>query len=84
MMNTVLGRMLYKYCCVYLDDIVVWGRSLHEVLERTKLIIKKIAEEGLILSGLKSEFGLKKVKLLGKTIANGNIYPGASKTQGLD
>ena len=37
-----------------------------------------------MLSGLKSEFGLKKVKLLGKTIANGCIYPGASKTAALD
>ena len=35
------------------------------------------------MSGLKSEFGLKKVKLLGKTISQGNIYPGASKVQGL-
>ena len=38
---------------------------------------------GLVLSGLKSEFGLKKVKLLGKTITDGKIYPGKEKAQGL-
>ena len=36
-----------------------------------------------MLSGLKSEFGLKKVKLLGKTITDGKIYPGRDKLQGL-
>lgn len=53
-------------------------------MDRTKLVIEKLAEEGLVLSGLKSEFGLRKVKLLGKTIAGGCIYPGASKTAALD
>jgi hypothetical protein len=33
----------------------------------------------LILSGLKSEFGLTKVKLLGKTVAGGKIYPGKDR-----
>lgn len=71
MMNRVLGKGLYKYCCVYLDDIIVWGTSLDEVLERCEEVINMLADEGLILSGLKSEFGLKRVKLLGRTISKG-------------
>ena len=35
------------------------------------------------MNGLKSEFGLRKVQLLGKTVCDGKLYPGVSKTQGL-
>ncbi len=80
MMNRTLGDALYNYALVYLDDIIVWGCTLEETLERTRTIINKLRDNGLVLSGLKSEFGLKKVKLLGKTIADGKMYPGFDKT----
>lgn len=83
MMNSTVGNLLYKTCCAYLDDLIVWGSTLKEVLQRTEEIINKLQEEGLILSGLKSEFGLTKVKLLGKTVAGGKIYPGKDRMQGL-
>lgn len=37
-----------------------------------------------MLSGLKSEFGLRKVKLMGKTIANGCIQLRVGKFAALD
>lgn len=83
MMNRTLGDALYHYALVYLDDIIVWGSTVEEVLQRTKTIISKLEANGLILSGLKSEFGLQKVKLLGKTVCNGIMYPGIDKVQGL-
>jgi hypothetical protein len=42
-----------------------------------------LKEEGLVLSGLKSEFGLTKVKLLGRTVGGGKLYPGKDRMQGL-
>jgi hypothetical protein len=83
MMNRTLGDVLYHSALVYLDDIIVWGATLEEVLQRTRAVIDKLEANGLILSGLKSEFGLTKVKLLGKTISNGVMYPGEDKLQGL-
>lgn len=53
------------------------------MLSRTEEVITKLQQEGLVLSGLKSEFGLTKVKLLGKTVAGGKIYPGKDRMQGL-
>ena len=38
-MNETLGSELYKSCLVYLDDIIVWGETLSEVLDRSKTII---------------------------------------------
>ena len=83
MMNTVLGSVLYKHCCVYLDDIIIWADTLEEVLSRTEHIIELLAQEGLVLSGIKSEFALREVSLLGKVIYDGCIYPGADRLQGL-
>lgn len=83
LMNRTLGSMLYKTAMVYLDDVIVWGRTLPEVLERARQVIAKLRDNGLIMNGLKSEFGLRKVKLLGKTVANGTLYPGVDKAQGL-
>ena len=68
MMNNALQKVLYRTCCVYIDDVIVWGKNLQEVLQRTEEVIQLLEADGLILSGLKSEFGLRKVKLLGKTI----------------
>lgn len=79
MMNSALGELLYKTCCVYLDDIVVWGSTLEEVLARTEAVVEKLKQEGLVLSGIKSEFGLTKVKLLGRTVTDGKIYPGRDR-----
>ena len=58
MMNTVLSQVLYKHCCVYLDDFIIWADTVEEVLTRTEHIIELLAQEGLVLSGIKSEFAL--------------------------
>ncbi len=39
MMNLALGDLLNKKACVYLDDIIVWGRTFEEVLSRTEEVI---------------------------------------------
>ncbi len=58
MMNKTLQEELYKIALVYLDDIIVWGKTIEEVLDNTRKIISKLEKNGLILSGLKSEFAL--------------------------
>ncbi len=35
-MNETLGAELYRTCLVYLDDIIVWGETLAEVLDRSE------------------------------------------------
>ena len=42
-MQRVLGELVGKTCLVYVDDIVVWGDTPEEVLERTQEIIERFA-----------------------------------------
>lgn len=58
MINYALPAVLYKDVCVYLDDVIVWGNSVEEVLHRTEEVIELLKVQGLILSGMKSEFAL--------------------------
>ena len=78
-MNKTLGSMLYREVIMYLDDLIVSGRTLAEVLERARRVIAKLRANGLVMNGLKSEFGLRKVGLLGKVVADGKLYPGFDK-----
>lgn len=79
-MNETLGDLLFKTCLVYLDDVVVFGEDFAETLKRAKEVIRRIVMKGLKLGGLKCEFFLKRVKVLGKVVENGDMFPDEEKT----
>ena len=39
----MLGELIGKTCLVYIDDVVVWGDTPEEVLERMQEIIELFA-----------------------------------------
>ena len=47
MMDTVLRKYLYKFCFVYMDDIVVFSKSLQEHLQHLKLIFEELKNYSL-------------------------------------
>ena len=53
------------------------------MIERTKRVLSLLKDDGLKLGGLKCYFLVKKVSLLGRTIAAGCKYPEEDKLQGL-
>ena len=83
MMNNVLHKYLYNTCFIYLDDIVVFASSVEELLDRVEQVVQALAEEGLKLSGLKSEFILTKMEILGHVVEDGKLFPKIDKLQGL-
>ena len=83
MMNNILRKQLFKTCFIYLDDIVVFASTVEELLGRVEDIILTLANEGLKLSGLKSEFILTKLEILGHVVEDGKLWPKTDKLQGL-
>ena len=73
MMNNILRKQLFKTCFIYLDDIVVFASTVEELLGRVEDIILTLANEGLKLSGLKSEFILTKLEILGHVVEDGKL-----------
>ena len=61
----------------------MFASTVEELLGRVEDIILTLANEGLKLSGLKSEFILTKLEILGHVVEDGKLWPETDKLQGL-
>lgn len=78
-MDNVLKEYLHKFCFVYMDDVVVFSKSLQEHINHLKLIFQKIKEFNLKIELDKCEFLSKNVEFLGHVITPEGVSPNPSK-----
>lgn len=78
-MDHILREYLYKFCFVYMDDIVIFSKSLQEHMHHIKLIFEKLQSFNLKMQLDKSEFLRKEVAFLGHIITPEGIKPNPSK-----
>lgn len=71
MMNDILEDALYVRCFVYIDDVVVFGKTQEEVIVNTKEVIGMIYADNLKLGCLKCEFMMQSVEILGHVVSKG-------------
>ena len=81
LMETVLAGLVRKICYVYLDDILIVGRTLEEHLENIARVLDRFQEAGLKLKPSKCHFLLKQIQYLGHTISDQGILPDANKVK---
>ncbi|GFY08216.1 hypothetical protein TNCV_1356271 [Trichonephila clavipes] len=62
-METVLGGLSYEACLVYLDDIIIVGRSFEEHLKNIRRVLQKLKEANLKLSPSKCHLGCERLEL---------------------
>ena len=74
LMSAVLGSSNYNDALCYLDDILVWGSSWEEHMERLERVLAKIQKSGLALSIGKCKFGLVEVEYLGCVVRRGMLH----------
>ena len=84
MMNSLLDELLYTICFVYVDDVIVFGENELECLQNTRRVLELIYKDNLKVSGVKCEFLLDRVEILGHVIENGRLYATVNKLQGLE
>ncbi len=70
-MNRLLGDLLYEKCFVYIDDLIIFGETEAECIANAKEVIARIFDDGLKLGGLKCEFLVQDVEVLGHIIKDG-------------
>jgi len=74
-MNIVLSGLTGSRCFVFLDDIVVYARSLAEHDTKLREVFDKIRENNLKLKPAKCEFLRKEVSYLGHVISDDGVLP---------
>ena len=82
-MQLALGDLVGSKCLVYLDDILVVGRSHDHLKENLRLVLSKLKSAGLYLNITKSKIAMSSVKYLGLQIDGEGIRPNTQKIQAM-
>lgn len=77
--NNALAGLTPQQCLVYLDDIIIYSKSLQEHINRLKNVFIKCRQANIKIQLDKSEFLHKSVKYLGHIITPDGVKPDPSK-----
>ena len=80
-MEAILRGCQWKTCLVYLDDIIVYGRTHQEHLVRLEEVLHRLQEAGLKLKPSKCHFFQEKLIFLGHQISAQGMTTDPSKTE---
>ena len=81
LMDLVLAGLQWSECLVYLDDIIVLGRSFEEHLKNLQSVLQRLRQAGLRLKLSKCLFFQHQVKYLGHIISREGVATDPAKTQ---
>ena len=81
LMDLVLAGLQWSECLVYLDDVIVLGRSFEEHLCSIRSIFERFRQSGLRLKLSKCHFFQQQVKYLGHIISREGIATDPAKTE---
>jgi hypothetical protein len=82
-MASKLTGLLYGKCLVYIDDIIVHGRTFEEMLERLALVLDRMKGANLKLQGKKCNFGCRAVLYLGHIVSKDGVSPDPEKIKAI-
>lgn len=73
LMECVLAGLTPGQCLVYLDDVIIFGATFQEHLNRLQEVLCKLDEAGLRLKLSKCRFSMKEVRYLGYVVSQNGI-----------
>ena len=81
LMDLVLAGLQWKECLVYLDDIIVLGRTFQEHLRNLQSVLQRLRESGLRFKPSKCHFFCDQVQYLGHVISRNGITTDPTKIE---
>ena len=81
LMDLVLAGLQWSDCLVYIDDVIVLGRTFDEHLRNLRSVLQRLRESGLRLNQSKCSFFQKEVQYLGHIISRDGVATDPSKTE---
>ena len=80
-MHLVLKGLCWSDCLVYLDDIIVFGRTLQGHRERLSLVLSRLSEAGLKINPKKCKLLSERVIVLGHVVTRDGISTDPEKVR---
>ena len=74
-MQDCLGELNLNYCLIYLDDIVVYSRTLDDHLYRLRAVFNHFQEHNLKLKPSKCSFFREEITYLGHRVSAEGVKP---------
>ena len=81
LMENCLGDLNLRWCVVYLDDIIVYGKTPEELLARLGGVFEKLRKAGLKLKPSKCNFFKEQINFLGHIVSKEGISTCPQKVQ---
>jgi hypothetical protein len=81
LMNTVLSEKMGQFVLVYLDDILVFSRSVTDHVAHLRWTLGALRKHKLFAKRKKSEFGMKEIEYLGHIVSADGVRPDAGKLE---
>ena len=79
LMEGVLRGINWRLCLVYIDDIIVGGKDVHEAIERLGIVFERLGGANLKLKPSKCKFFRSSVTFLGHVVSEEGIRPDPAK-----
>jgi len=80
-MNRIFHPFLDQFVVVFIDDILIYSKTLEEHEEHLRIVLQILREKKLYAKLSKSEFWLEKVKFLGHVISNKGVLVDPTKAE---
>ena len=84
LINNVLRQALKKYALVYLDDVIIFSKTIDDHINHIQAVLKLLKEAGLKIKLSKCTFLRQEVEYLGHIVSNEGIKPDPKKQLAID
>jgi hypothetical protein len=82
-MDTVLRGLGWKYCLVYIGDVIVFSKDFPTHLARLEQVFETFRQANLKLKLSKCAFVMEKVEYLGFRVTNDGLQPNLDKVRAI-
>ena len=80
-MDLVLAGLQWSHCLVYIDDIIVFGKTFQEHLSNLQMVFELIRQAGLKIKPSKCDLLKKEVQFLGHIVSEKGIAADPMKSE---
>ena len=74
-MELALHGLQWVICLIYLDDVIIFGRTFNEHMQRLRTVLSRLQNAGLKLKPIKCNLLQPEVKFLGHIVSSDGVLP---------